>query len=118
MLKTHAGKTNEKKLIVTVRVTNTGKMDGEEVAQLYLSHIGNNIVKAPIKALKGFQRINLKAGESKILSFELTNEQISLVNDSGKTYLPKGMMTISVGGGQPDIKNKTTSNTVKTNINY
>jgi beta-glucosidase len=52
------------------------------------------------------------------LRFELTNEQISLVNDDGKTYLPKGIMTISVGGGQPDIKNKTTSNTVKTNINY
>jgi beta-glucosidase len=110
------GKLNKKGLTITARVTNTGKVDGEEVAQLYISHPAKNANKAPIRALKGFQRISLKAGESKILRFELTPEQASLVDESVKMYRPKGTIIFSVGGGQPYIKNKTTSNTVKTSI--
>ena len=67
-----------KNVIVKARVTNTGKRDGEEVVELYLSH-QNVFAKAPIKALKGFQRIALKAGQSKMISFTLTPEQLSLV---------------------------------------
>jgi beta-glucosidase len=104
-----------KNIVVNVRVTNTGKMDGEEVVQLYVSHQGTN-VKSPIRALKGFQRISLKAGESKKLRFELTPEQLSLVDENGKMYQPADKIMISVGGGQPGEKNKTTSNVITGDI--
>ena len=98
-----------KKLTLNVRVTNTGKKDGEEVVQLYVSTQNKNIL-APIQALKGFQRIYLKAGQSKLIRFTITPDQLSLVDKEGKMYQPKEKMNISVGGGQPAVKNKTTSN--------
>ncbi|MBL7745427.1 MAG: glycoside hydrolase family 3 C-terminal domain-containing protein [Chitinophagaceae bacterium] len=98
-----------KKIMVSARVTNTGKRDGEEVVQLYLSN-ENKTIKAPLKALKGFKRIFLKAGESKIIQFILTPQDLSVPDEKG-TYRPlKGKLSVSVGGGQPDEKNKTTSN--------
>jgi beta-glucosidase len=100
-----------KKVIVNVRVTNTGKRNGEEVVQLYISN-QDKTIKAPIKALKGFKRIALKAGESKLVTFTLTAEQLSLINEAGKMYQPKGKMMISVGGSQPGVKNHATSNVV------
>ncbi len=102
-------------LIATVKVTNTGKMDGEEVVQLYVSQADKSI-HAPIKALKGFQRIFLKAGETQTVKFKLSADDLSLVNEEGKMYQPKGNVIISVGGGQPDVKNATTSNVVQKSI--
>ena len=100
---------------VTATVKNTGKMDGEEVVQLYVSH--QNITgKAPLKALKGFQRIFLKAGESKTITFTLTGEQLSLITEDGKLYQPGDKITVSIGGGQPGVKNKTTSNVISKTI--
>lgn len=112
MLKVPTSSAANKNVTVSARVTNTGKRDGEEVVQLYISHQGVQ-GRAPLKALKGFQRISLKAGESKTISFILTPEQLSLVSEDGKINEPKGKINISVGGGQPDIKNKTTSNFIK-----
>ncbi len=103
------------KATITATLKNTGKMDGEEVVQLYVSHQNINS-KAPSKALKGFQRIFLKAGESKVVTFTLTPEQLSLVSEDGKQYQPSGKTVISIGGGQPDVKNKTTSNVVSKTI--
>ncbi|HET9279211.1 MAG TPA: glycoside hydrolase family 3 C-terminal domain-containing protein, partial [Flavitalea sp.] len=97
-----------KNVSVTAKITNTGKLDGEEVVQLYVSHQGLR-GKAPLRALKGFQRIALKAGETKTVSFTLTSEQLSLVSEEGKMLEPKGKVVLSVGGGQPGVKNKTTS---------
>ncbi|MBK8950984.1 MAG: glycoside hydrolase family 3 C-terminal domain-containing protein [Chitinophagaceae bacterium] len=107
--------TNGKNITVSVLLKNSGKRDGEEVVQLYTAY--NNLKGLnPIKALKGFKRIALKAGESKQVSFTLTPEQLSLINESGKAWQPKGKLTISIGGGQPGIKNKTTSNVVNKTI--
>ncbi len=111
MLKVPATASAGKNVIVSVRVTNTGKLNGEEVVQLYISHQGIQR-KAPLKALKGFQRISLKAGESKTISFTLTPEQLSLVGEDGKMLDAKGKVMLSVGGGQPGVKNKTTSNVI------
>ncbi len=104
-----------KKIIITARVTNTGKRSGEEVVELYVSHPGIQN-KAPLRALKGFKRINLKPGESQIVSFTLTPEQLSLRNNDGNLYQPTGKLMISVGGGQPDVMNKTTSNTISNTV--
>jgi beta-glucosidase len=104
-----------KSLSVNVRVTNSGKMNGEEVVQLYVSNQNKN-VHAPIRALKGFQRIFLKAGESKIIQFDLTAEQLSLVGEDGKLYQPEGNLEISIGGGQPGVKKGTSGNTAVSEI--
>ncbi len=93
-------------LTVSVTVKNTGKMDGEEVVQLYLSH-PDAPGKAPIQALKGFQRIALRAGESRRVAFTLTPEDLSLVNERGQLYTPKGKVVLSIGGGQPGQRRNT-----------
>jgi beta-glucosidase len=69
-----------------------------------------------LKALKGFKRIFLKAGESRVVQFVLQPADLAVANDAG-AYIPlKGKLTISLGGGQPDEKKKTTSNVVKKTI--
>jgi beta-glucosidase len=100
-----------KKIVASVRVTNNGKMDGEEVVQLYVSN-KNTSIKSAIRALKGFKRILLKAGESKIIQFELSPQDLSVIDDKGLMKQPKGKLQISIGGGQPGMKMKTTSNVV------
>ena len=89
--------------MVSVKVTNTGKMDGEEVAELYLTHIGLK-VKTPVRALKGFERTFIKAGQSKIISFELTPQDLSLTGTDGNYKEIAGKVMVTVGGSQPDAE--------------
>lgn len=103
-----------KSVTIAFTLTNTGKKDGEEVAQLYITHQSTGL--KPIRALKGFQRVFLKAGETKKLMFTLTSDQLSLVNETGALYQPSGKISISVGGGQPGVSNKTSSNIVTKDI--
>jgi beta-glucosidase len=103
------------KVTVTVAITNTGKMAGDEVAQLYLTY-NNNAQKTPIKALKGFNRISLKAGERKLVTFTLSAADLSVPNANGKITPLKGRLTLSVGGSQPDEKNLTSGNIVKRTV--
>ncbi len=104
------------KMELSVTLKNAGPYDGEEVAQLYISfpdHKG----KAPLRMLKGFQRVFLKAGESRELKFTLTPDQMSLVDpETGNLFQPSGSLFVSVGGGQPDVPNKTTSSGVSGKI--
>jgi len=99
---------------VSVTVKNSGYLDGEEVVQLYVSHEGDS--HAPAKALKGFKRIFLKAGESRVITFILTPADLSLISDEGIMYQPAGNWTISTGGGQPGIKRSTTSNVLSKSV--
>jgi len=85
---------------VSVDVTNTGKVAGDEVVQLY--------VRAPKGAgdrrlhhLEGFARVSLKAGETKRVTMPLTRESLQVYGEDGKSFLPKGATEIFVGGGQP-----------------
>ena len=104
-----------KNIVVNVKVVNTGKRDGEEVVQLYVSNI-NKTIYSPIRALKGFKRIFVKAGENKLVSFHLTSDDLSVVNDKGQLVLPKGKILISVGGGQPGEKKNITGNVLTKTI--
>lgn len=97
---------------VSATVTNTGKMAGEEVIQLYISYQGKQL-KAPVKALKGFKRLQLKPGESKTVQFLLTPQDLAVTGDTGKPLHPKGQLLVSVGGGQPGVSIQTTSNTLQ-----
>ncbi|MDR1555607.1 MAG: glycoside hydrolase family 3 C-terminal domain-containing protein [Tannerellaceae bacterium] len=84
---------------VKATLTNTGNRDGDEVVQLYVSN--KRDFTTPIRALKGFKRIHLKAGESRTIEFTLTPEDLSVVNASGHPEPMKGEVNISIGGGQP-----------------
>jgi beta-glucosidase len=100
-----------KPVTVSVKVTNTGKMDGEEVSQLYLSHLGLK-VRTPIRALKGFERTFIKAGESKVIKFQLTPQDLASIDYDGKAQIFKGKLAVSVGGSQPDAQTAASKKTV------
>jgi beta-glucosidase len=87
-------------LKVTVKVKNTGKMAGDEVAQLYISNL-KAAVPVPIKALKGFKRIHLNPGESKVVTFEIAPEAFSIIDENFKRVIRPGDFMIQVGGRQP-----------------
>lgn len=74
-LSTDTLKMNEK-LTVKAKITNTGKVDGTEVVQLYVQDVVGSLAR-PVKELKGIQRINLKAGESKIVEFNLSASDLA-----------------------------------------
>ncbi len=83
----------------TVTVTNTGKVAGDEVAEVYLKF--PSVAGAPRVALRGFQRVHLEAGQSQQLHFELKNRDLSMVTEDGRPIIAGGDYTISIGGGQP-----------------
>jgi len=87
-------------LIAEVTVTNTGKLDGDEVAQLYLTF--PNVPGAPLRALRGFKRVHLKAGDSQKVHFELKDRDLSMVSEAGEPIIAEGKYSVSVGGGQPN----------------
>ena len=82
-----------------VTVTNTGKVAGDEVVQLYLNF--PSVPGAPLKALRGFQRVHLEPGASQQVKFELNPRDLSLVTEAGDPVVAEGEYTLSIGGGQP-----------------
>jgi len=101
--------TKGKPVQLSVRITNTGKIAGDEVAQLYIVN-QNKAVKTSLKSLKGFQRINLKAGESKVVRFTLKPEDLSYVLENGTSFQFAGKLGIAIGGAQPDETNPRSGN--------
>ncbi len=97
-------------LRVSVDVTNTGKIAGEEVVQLYVTD-EDAPVPIPIRSLQGFQRVTLQSGETKTISFLLTPRQLSLIDDENKRVVEPGMFTISIGGEQPGFSGRCDSPT-------
>jgi beta-glucosidase len=87
-------------LIAEVTVTNTGKREGDEVVQLYLNF--PNLPGAPLRALRGFKRVRLKAGESQNVRFELKDRDLSMVTEAGEPIIAEGKYSLSIGGGQPN----------------
>ncbi|MHC1733242.1 MAG: glycoside hydrolase family 3 C-terminal domain-containing protein [Bacteroidales bacterium] len=85
---------------VSVTVTNTGAMAGDEVVQLYLTDEKASTPR-PIRQLEGFRRVTLKPGESSRVAFTLKPEQLSMINGSDRRVIEPGWFILSVGGGQP-----------------
>ncbi len=85
---------------VSVTVSNTGKRDGDEVIQLYISDRQAS-VPVPIRKLVGFRRISLKAGESQQVSFSIDPRELSLIADDTRRVIEPGIFDVSVGGKQP-----------------
>lgn len=91
------------KLIASVTLKNTGKYDGAEVVQLYIRDVvGSNT--RPLKELKGFRKVILKAGESKKIDFEITPEYLKYYNNELKYDWESGDFDIMIGGNSQDVK--------------
>lgn len=91
-------------LEVEVEVCNTGTQDGEEVVQLYLTHPSGVAYRTAHCALKDFQRISLRKGESRKLRFTLLPESLEVVTEQGISRQLPGPLSVFVGGGQPSLR--------------
>mgnify|MGYP004448479681 CR=1 FL=1 len=94
--------TDAESIAVSVTVTNTGDMDGDEIVQLYLSPAQPSDNHRPLK-LQAFQRVSLAKGESKTLTFRLSPEQFGYYDQGQWTIVP-GDFTVKVGASSADIR--------------
>ncbi|TMI71388.1 MAG: beta-glucosidase BglX [Bacteroidetes bacterium] len=90
-------------LTASVTVTNSGNRDGKEVVQLYIRDVVGSVTR-PVKELKGFQKIDLKAGETKTVSFKITPEDLKFYNYDLKYDWEPGDFVIMIGGNSRDVK--------------
>lgn len=97
---------------VSMELKNTGKVDGAEVIQLYVNDIVSS-VETPVKQLKGFANVFLKAGESKRIKFNLTPEHLSLINSEMKRVVEPGEFEIMLGSSSKQIHLRKTITLIK-----
>ena len=90
-------------MTATVTVTNTGKVDGKETVQLYIRDVVGSVTR-PVKELKGFQKIWLKAGESKTVSFNITTGDLKFYNYDLKYDWEPGEFQVMIGANSRDVK--------------
>jgi beta-glucosidase len=90
-------------LTASVTLTNTGNVTGKEVVQLYIRDIVGSVTR-PVKELKGFQKIELKAGESRTISFNITTNDFKFYNYDLKYDWEPGEFMIMIGGNSRDVK--------------
>ncbi|PKP03859.1 MAG: beta-1,3-glucosyltransferase [Bacteroidetes bacterium HGW-Bacteroidetes-6] len=88
---------------VSFTLKNTGKYDGDEVVQLYIRDEIASVAR-PVMELKGFQRIHLKSGESKTISFKITPLILSMLNEQMQRVVEPGVFRIMIGASSNDIR--------------
>ncbi|MFH0842295.1 MAG: glycoside hydrolase family 3 C-terminal domain-containing protein [Bacteroidota bacterium] len=88
---------------VSVTVTNSGSIAGDEVVQLYLTDEKASTPR-PIRQLEGFERVSLDPGESAVVEFTLEPRQFSIINNKDKRVIEPGYFTVSAGGKQPGFR--------------
>ena len=93
----------DQQLTATVTVTNDGQLEGKEVVQLYIRDLVGSITR-PVSELKGFQKLDLKAGESRQVSFTITTKDLKFYNADLKYDWESGDFIIMVGGNSRDVK--------------
>ena len=91
------------KITATITVTNNGDYDGEEVVQLYIVDPVASVTQ-PVKKLKGFQKIALKRGESKTVSFGIGAEELKFFNSDLKRVVEPGEFKVQIGGASHQVK--------------
>ena len=92
-------------LTASVTLTNSGNYDGEEVVQLYIRDLVGKVVR-PVKELKGFQKIFLKKGESKTVSFNITPEDLKFYDDELNFDWESGEFDIMIGTNSAQVQTK------------
>ena len=90
-------------ITASVIVTNNSKVDGKEVVQLYTRDLVGSITR-PVKELKGFQKIELKAGESKTVEFKISVNDLKFYNSDLKFVAEPGDFKVFIGGNSRDVK--------------
>jgi beta-glucosidase len=93
---------NEDSLIVSVKVKNTGKYDGEEVVQMYVQDFVGSVTR-PVKELKGFKKIMLKHGEEKSISFTIHEKDLRFTAADMKFKSEAGLFKVYVGTNSVDV---------------
>ena len=93
-------------ITVTIPVTNTGNRDGVEVVQLYIRDVVGSIAR-PVKELKGFQRLSLKAGETATATFTIDASKLKFYNYDLKEVVEPGEFDVMVGPNSRDLKRAT-----------
>jgi beta-glucosidase len=97
---------------VSVTVTNTGKRDGDEVVQLYVTDREAS-APVPIRKLAGFRRVRVKAGTSQKIAFTIRPRDLSLITNDTRRVIEPGFFDISVGGKQPGFSGTADAFTTK-----
>lgn len=90
------------KQTVSITVTNTGKVAGEEVVQLYIRDVAAFVIR-PVKELKAYRKVLLQPGESKTLQFVLTEKELLYYNAEGKAVCEPGVFKVFAGGNSRDV---------------
>ena len=90
------------KITATITLKNTSNKEGEEIAQLYIRDMVGSYVR-PLKELKGFQKVALKAGESKTLTFVIDTDMLSFWSENGQKLLENGKFKIFIGSNSRDV---------------
>lgn len=93
-------------VLVRVTVKNTGKHAGEEVVQLYIRDKVSSLVR-PVKELKGFHKININAGETQIVEFVLTDNELGFYNEVGEFIVENGEFEVMIGTNSRDLLKST-----------
>ncbi|HTF28670.1 MAG TPA: fibronectin type III-like domain-contianing protein, partial [Flavitalea sp.] len=91
------------KITATITVTNNGDYDGDEVVQLYIQDLVGSITR-PVKELKGFQKVMLKKGESREISFPISIEDVKFFNHDLKWVAEPGDFKVYIGPNSRDVK--------------
>lgn len=94
------------KITASVAVTNKGNREGDEVVQLYI-HDKVAAISRPLKELKGFQRIHLKAGETKTVSFEIDQDLLKYYNQSLQYIIEPGEVEVMIGANSRELQKQT-----------
>jgi len=95
--------TEKSALTAEIKVTNTGKRDGAEVGQLYLRDLEGSVTR-PVKELKGFEKVFLKAGESKTIQFKITPDMLKFYNYDLQYVYEPGDFEVMIGGNSEKVK--------------
>ena len=91
-------------LTASVTVTNKSKVDGAEVVQLYIRDVVGSVTR-PVKELKGFEKVFIKAGESKAVNFKITPEMLKFYDYDLNFVFEPGDFDVMIGGNSRDVKN-------------
>ena len=103
-LRIDSHKVNRKgELNISLDVTNTGVVGGEEVVQLYISDIVSSVTR-PVKQLKGFERIFIKPGETRTFNFKLPIEELALYNIDMQRIVEPGIFKVMIGRSSSNIQ--------------
>ena len=98
--------TNNETISVSVDITNTGNYDADEIAQMYIRDLAASVSR-PVKELKGFERISIKKGETKTVTFTITPEDLKFYTQELEYKNEPGEFEVMVGPNSKDVQTLT-----------